>query len=479
MSNVPPGGDIEKNGRTSAHGEPTPTAADVDFPNPVYAWYVVGMLTIAYTFSFIDRQIINLLVDPIRQDLGLSDTQISLLQGMAFAIFYTIMGIPIARLADVANRRLIIGIGVFLWSLMTCACGLAKSFIQLFAARVGVGIGEAALSPSAYSLISDYFPTDKVTRAIAVYTGGSFLGAGLAYIIGGFVVDYVTSIGSIQLPFVGPVRTWQMAFVVVGLPGVILAALIFTLREPARKGVLAIHPGAKLKSIPIKTVLAFLRGHWRTYVSHNVGVSIFVIMAYAILSWTPAFFIRVHGWTAGEVGVIYGSILLVFGTSGVVGAGWMSEALLRRGYKDASLRVIIFGALCSTPFAIAALLVSNEWLALALMAPLTFLWSLPHGIAPAALQPITPNQMRAQVSAIYMFSVNMLGLGLGPTLVALFTDYVYGEPELVGYSLATVAAITGPLSAVILVMGLKHYRRSLAEAESGWNLSVQESGDRS
>jgi MFS family permease len=472
MSTVPPAGDIEKDAGTAVQGAGNPTAAAEDFPNPVYAWYVVGMLTIAYTFSFIDRQIINLLVDPIRADLGLSDTQISLLQGMAFAIFYTIMGIPIARLADVGNRRLIIGIGVFLWSLMTCACGLAKSFVQLFVARVGVGVGEAALSPSAYSLISDYFPADKMTRAIAVYTGGSFLGAGLAYIIGGFVVDYVTSIGSVQLPFVGPVRTWQMAFVIVGLPGLILAAFILTLREPARKGVLATQSGARPKGIPIKTVLAFLRGHWQTYTSHHLGVAIFIVLAYAILSWTPAFFIRVHGWTAGEVGVIYGSVLLVFGTSGVVGAGWLSEALLRRGYKDASLRVIIFGALCSTPFAIAAFLVSNEWLALVLMVPLTFLWSLPHGIAPAALQPITPNQMRAQVSAIYMFTINMIGLGLGPTLVALFTDYVYGESAMVGYSLATVAVITGPLSAIILAFGLKHYRRSQAEAESGWNLSA-------
>ncbi|MDZ4729678.1 MAG: MFS transporter [Xanthomonadales bacterium] len=472
MKKKPQHADIPENARTTVEHERTTTDADVDFPNQRYAWYVVSMLTVAYTFSFIDRQIINLLVDPIRQDLQLSDTQISLLQGMAFALFYTIMGIPIARFADVANRRMIIGIGVFLWSLMTCACGLAKSFTQLFVARVGVGVGEAALSPSAYSMISDYFPADKVTRAIAVYTGGSFLGAGLAYVIGGFVVNYVTSIGSVQLPLLGTVRTWQMAFVVVGLPGVILAALIFTLREPVRKGVLGIDSGARPKSIPVRTVLAFLRGHWRTYASHMVGVSIFIMLAYAILSWTPAFFVRVHGWTAAEVGVIYGSILLVFGTSGVVGAGWISEALRRRGYKDASLRVIIFGALLSTPFGIAAFLVSNEWLALALVVPLTFFWSLPHGIAPAALQPITPNQMRAQVSAVYMFTINIIGLGLGPTLVAVFTDYVYGEAALVGYSLATVAAITGPLSALIIAVGLKHYRRSLADAESGWKTAA-------
>jgi len=479
MSNVLPGGEKQENGGASAQSERAPTVPSEDFPNPVYAWYVVSVLTIAYIFSFIDRQIVNLLVEPIRQDLGLSDTQISLLQGISFALFYTVLGIPIARLADVANRRMIIGVGVFLWSLMTCACGMAKSFPQLFAARMGVGVGEAALSPSAYSLISDYFPPGKVTRAIALYTGGSFVGAGLAYIIGGFIAEYFTNIGFVQVPFLGQVRAWQMAFVAVGLPGILLAAWVFTLREPARKGVLENLAESAPKSIPIKEVLAFLRRHWRTYGSHFFGVSIFIVMSYAILSWAPAFFMRVHGWSIGQVGSIYGSILLVFGTSGVVSAGWMADALRRRGYTDANLRVIMIGAICSIPFGIAAPLVANEWLALFLMAPLTFLSSLQHGIAPAALQPITPNQMRAQVSALYLFVVNLLGLGLGPTCVALLTDYVYGDPALVGYSLATVVAVIAPISIVIIAFGLKHYRRSLAEAERGWNRSAQNSRDHS
>ena len=445
-----------------------PTSVHEDYPNQIYAWYVVSVLTVAYIFSFIDRQILNLLVEPIQQDLNLSDTQISLLQGMAFALFYTLMGIPIARLADVANRRTIIATGVFLWSLMTALCGLTKTFWQLFAARVGVGVGEAALSPPSYSLFSDYFPPGKVTRAIAVFTGGSFLGAGLAYIIGGFVIDYVASLDTVDIPFIGQLRAWQLAFIVVGLPGILLALLVMTLREPARRGLLGDEQGATPKGIPIKVIIEFLRKNRRTYGHHLIGVSMFVMLAYAILAWTPAFFIRKYGWTPGEVGLIYGSILLVFGTSGVVSAGWIADALRRRGYADANLRVIMIGALCATPFGIAAPLVNDVWLALALMAPFTFLWSLPHGIAPAALQPITPNRMRAQVSALYLLSVNLIGLGIGPTFVALMTDYLYRDPALVGHSLATVAAITAPLSALILYTGLKYYRASLAEAESGW-----------
>ena len=445
-----------------------PASGNGDYPNQVYAWYVVGVLTVAYIFSFVDRQIINLLVDPIREDLNLTDTQISLLQGIAFALFYTLMGIPIARLADVGNRRAIIAAGVFLWSLMTALCGLAKSFGQLFAARIGVGVGEAALSPPSYSLFSDYFPPGKVTRAIAVFTGGSFLGAGLAYIIGGYVVDFVTRLEVVDVPVFGQIRAWQMAFIVVGLPGILLALLVLSLREPARRGLLGDQPGAVPKGIPIKEIVAFLRENRRTYGHHMIGVSMFVMLAYAILAWTPAFFIRKYGWTPGEVGLVYGSMLLVFGTSGVVGAGWIADALRRRGYTDANLRVIMIGALCSTPLGVAAFLVDNIWLALALMAPFTFLWGLPHGIAPAALQPVTPNQMRAQVSALYLLAVNLIGLGIGPTFVALLTDYLYGESALVGHSLATVVAISAPLSALILYTGLKYYRASLAEAERGW-----------
>ena len=213
-----------------------PISEHEDYPNQIYAWYVVAVLTVAYIFSFVDRQIINLLVEPIREDLQLTDTQISLLQGIAFALFYTLMGIPIARLADVSNRRAIIAVGVFLWSLMTAMCGLAKSFGQLFAARIGVGVGEAALSPPAYSLFTDYFPPGKVTRAIAVFTGGSFLGAGLAYIIGGFVVDFVTRLDVVEVPVFGQIRAWQMAFIVVGLPGILLALLVFFIARTGAQG---------------------------------------------------------------------------------------------------------------------------------------------------------------------------------------------------------------------------------------------------
>jgi MFS family permease len=443
-----------------------------DYPNARYAWYVVGVLTLAYTFSFIDRQILNLLVEPIRNDLGLSDTQISLLQGLAFALFYTTLGVPIGILADRKSRRLIIGCGIFFWSLMTAGCGLARSFWSLFGFRVGVGVGEAALSPAAYSMITDYFPPEKVTRAITVYTGGTFLGAGLSYIIGGYVIEMVGSMGAISIPVLGSLRAWQLAFIVVGLPGILIALLMVTVREPRRRG-LILQQGEAREGVPIGEVLAFVHAHWRIYLSHFGGFSAIVLVAYAALAWTPTYFIRIFGWSAGDVGLIYGLVILIFGTGGVISAGWISDRIRAKGYKDANLRITIFGSLVLLPLGVAATLMPVDWMAVLLIVPVTFLWALPLGIGPAALQSITPNQMRAQISALYLLTINLVGLGLGPLSVALFTDYVFGDPSDVKYALSAVSAIGAPLCALLLWRGLPHYRASLDEADRGWGESVK------
>jgi MFS family permease len=432
------------------------------YPRPAYAWYVVGVLFVAYTFSFIDRQILNLLVEPIRADLGLSDTQISLLQGLAFALFYTTLGVPIGWLADVSSRRTVIMTGVAVWSLMTAACGLAQSFRTLFIARLGVGVGETALSPAAYSLLSDYFPPDKVTRAIAVYTGGSLVGAGLAYIIGGAVIEMVNRMGGVTLPGLGHLRPWQFAFIAVGLPGVLLAALLGTVREPPRRG-LTSGAGAAESRMSFAATLRFLYRHRTVYTPHFLGTAMMVMYAYGILAWTPTLFIRNYDWSPSEIGLGYGLVVLIVGTGSVMGAGWMADALRARGHADANMRVTAIGGLALLPIGVAAPLMPTAWLALLATIPVTFLLSLPHGTAPAALQSITPNRMRAQVSAIYLLVTNLIGLGLGPTGVALLTDYVFRDEFALPYSLAVLAAVTGPLCAALLWSGLAPYRARVAE----------------
>jgi MFS family permease len=443
----------------------TGTMTEPPWPQPRYAWYVVTILTIAYTVSFVDRQIVALLVEPIRDDLKISDTQISLLQGFAFAIFYTIMGLPIAHVADRRSRRAIIASGILFWSVMTAACGLARNFWQLFAARVGVGVGEAALSPPAYSIISDYFPPDKLSRAISFYSMGIYIGAGLAFIVGGAVIHLVESAGVTVLPFVGKVYAWQVTFLTVAAPGILIALLMATVREPIRRGLLPKSAGAKTPpaSPSIREVAVFVRQHRKVLMFHNVGYATLALIAYANFAWIPTFLIRAHGWSASQVGMVFGCLVLVFGTAGVVSGGWWADWLRARGRTDANMRVSMYGAMIITPFLIAAPLVSNPILAVILVAPGVFLVSLPFGIAPAALQVITPNQMRAQVSALYLFVANIIGLGTGPTVVALITDYVFGYDVAVRYSLAIMGGVIAPLGAITLALGLKHYRARLIE----------------
>ena len=225
------------------------------------AWYAVFVLLLAYVLSFVDRIILSLLVTPIKEDLGTTDAQMGLLMGFAFAIFYTIAGIPIAKYSDVKSRKMIIAIGIFLWSIMTAVCGLARSFFQLFLARVGVGVGEAALTPAAYSMISDYFSEEKLGRAMAVYKSGAMFGGGLAFIIGGAVVGYVVNSDSIILPLLGEMKPWQMAFIIVGLPGVLIGLLMLTVKEPSRTGV----ADTLDKKVSISDAIKYMQKRWRIY----------------------------------------------------------------------------------------------------------------------------------------------------------------------------------------------------------------------
>ena len=212
-------------------------AVAVNNKSSVYAWYVVLLCMLAYIFSFIDRQILALMIEPIKADLNLSDTQFSLLHGLAFSLFYAFMGLPLAYLADRFSRPKIIAVGIIFWSIATALCGLSKNFIQLFFSRMGVGVGEAALSPAAYSMFSDMFSKDKLGRAVAVYSIGSFVGGGIAFLVGGYVIGLLKDLSLIEIPVFGAVKAWQMAFILVGLPGIFIGLLfVLTVRDPKRKG---------------------------------------------------------------------------------------------------------------------------------------------------------------------------------------------------------------------------------------------------
>lgn len=431
-------------------------AAPRIWPHSGWAWFAVAALMAAYTSSFIDRQILTLLVQPIRADLTITDTQFSLLAGIAFSLFYTVMGVPLARLADRGSRRWIIFWGIVVWSVMTVACGLANSFWALFAARIGVGIGEAALSPAAYSMISDYFPPRQRARALAVYSMAPYLGAGLALMIGGAVIDAIAQAGAMQLPFVGELAPWQQTFVLVGAPGLLIAALFIIVREPPRHGVT--RSGAQAG------VLKYMWSRKSTFYVLIMAFSIFGMAAISYLAWAPAVLIRQHGMTPAEVGFTYGAVLLVAATPGVLVGGWMTDWFANKGRTDAPLRVGILALIASLPFAVAMPLMPTQGMAIAALAGFSFFAGVMNSLPATALQAVAPNQLRAQITAIYFLIGNLVSLGLGPTIVAAISDNLLGGDENIGLSLAIVSGVTIAIASLLLGRALKPFRDSVEEA---------------
>jgi MFS family permease len=449
--------------QTAPELEEKPGQDEAPYPPTSYAWYVVGVLTLVYIFSFIDRQILTLLVVPIRRDLQITDTQMSLLLGFSFVFFYTLLGIPLGRLADSKSRRAIIAVGFILWSLMTALCGMARNFLQMFFCRLGVGVGEAALSPAAFSLITDYFRKERLATAISVYSMGIYIGAGIAYLLGGLVIGFASSQELYNLPVVGPTRSWQVIFFIVGLPGVLLAFLLYTVKEPVRRNrrLVQTSTGAyKPLEVPLRQVFKYINENRLTFICHNFGFGFISLSTNAGGAWNPTYFVRNHGWSTAKVGILMGIILAIVGTAGIVSAGRFSDWLSERGYKDAPMRVGLLAVLLLTPTGIAFYLAPSGTLAISLYVPLAFFASAPFGVAPAAIQQIMPNAMRGQASAIYIFLVNVIGLGLGPTATALVTDYGYHDDYAIRYSLMIVGGVSQLIAALFLWMGLKPFADS-------------------
>lgn len=423
------------------------------WPSPVIGWYAVAILTLAYVFSFIDRTIIALMVEPIKADLDLSDTQIGILHGFAFALFYTLMGLPIGWLADRSRRNVVISTGIFVWSLMTAVCGLAKSFWHLFLARVGVGIGEAALSPPAYSMLADFFPPDKLGRPVGVYSSGIYLGAGIAFAVGGGVVQFFRNVHSVGVPILGELFSWQLAFIAVGLPGILVAAMMLTVREPPRRGIAA----TQEQDRSIGRFLAWLNLHKKPLAAQMVGVSFIGVPVQAIIAWAPTYFIRVHGFSPGQAGLGLGLIFLTFGAGGMVAGGFLTDWFKGRGQRNAPIRTGLLAATLALPFAFSATAVASPMLSLALLGPLVFSVSIGVGAAPTGLQLVTPNHYRAQVAAVFLLLLNLIATGCAPLLTAMATDYVFRSDLAVGSSITLVCGFATIIAAAIFLLGLKPY----------------------
>ncbi len=437
----------------SAHG--------AAWPSPARAWWTVAVLTFAYIVSFVDRTILSLLIEPIKQSLSLTDTQIGLVQGLAFALFYAAMGLPLGWLADRMARRTLVAIGATLWCFATAACGLASAFVSLFLARIGVGIGEATLGPAALSLISDSFPRERRALPIGIYTSAAAAGAGLALIVGGTVIQMVATHAQIVLPLVGEVERWQAAFMIVGGVGLAIAPLMYTFREPVRQTELAarVAPKESADAEAVEGILPFVRRHADFMLRHYVAVSVYSVVVYAALSWVPTQFVRVYGWGPGDVGLRYGPVLLLAGCGGTVLGSILAGVLYRRGRRDGAVLATILGMSLAGVLLFVAGRADDPWTALAWYVPALLCLTLPGGTAVQVVQEAVPNRLRGQATGIYYLANSLVGATLGPLSVGLMTDYVFHDPRAIGEAIGLVAIVIAPATALLAVATRRPFLR--------------------
>lgn len=421
----------------------------IDFQrNSRFAWYVVGVLMIAYVVSFIDRLILGLLIQPIKASLQVTDTEIGLLAGIGFALFYTVMGVPLARLADSGNRKWLIIIGASLWTAMTAASAFAETYVHLLIARIGVGVGEATLTPAAMSIIADYFTRDRVSRAIGVYSVGVYLGAGLALLGGSAVVQAIAGadLGNTPLATFAP---WQLAFLMAAIPGIFVVFLMLTVREPPRQELTAKLTDSR-KELPLQEVLAFIAANKRLLLSHFVGYGLVGTAVTAYLVWTPEMLRRSYDISIGAAGSIYGVLLVTFGAIGPFVGGWWAQRAAANGKSDAEILISFRAMMLLTPLVVIGPIMPTLIGAIVVLAPIVFLLSLPQGLAPAVLQLISPNRMRGQILSTFVLCAVIFAYTLGPTAVPLAARYIFEDVDALGPAMAVVGGCCIPLGALAL-----------------------------
>ncbi len=376
--------------------------------HPWYPWFVLGVLLLISMLSFLDRQILSLLVAPIRAEFQVSDAQVGLLLGGAFALAYSFAGLPLSYVADRGHRRNLIIAALLFWSLATAATAMARSFGDLLLARAALAIGEAALAPAAYSLIAAYFPPHQAARATSVYALGVYLGIGVAVLVGGVLLRLVESGAGWMLPVIGAVRPWQAVLLVLGAVGPALALLLLAVREPPRA--LAPAPAGRAE-------WGLLKGRWPAILLLAAGFALMGLSGYASAAWLPSYFARTHGWSVANFGMAYGAIVMVFGSAGALFGGWLTDRWMAAGHRDAALRVGLASSVGSVVFGLWFLLPIDSRIAAALIAPATFLITMTGGVWAAGLRMLAPASMLGRVTAVCLLLMTLAGLGLGPTLV--------------------------------------------------------------
>jgi MFS family permease len=444
-----------------ATGVTGPAASSPTWPTARQAAWSLFVLTVVVMFTVLDRQVLALLIEPLKADFGISDTQAALLLGAAFSLTYAVAGLPIARLADRVNRRNLVAGCLAFWSAATMACGIAQSFPALLLARMGIGIGESGYGPASWSIVSDSFRREKVAFATGILGIGAMAGTGMALFMGGAILALVDGLPSVEVPVVGVVRPWQWVFVIVGAPGLLWSVIVLSTREPARQGA----AGPRPASIPVGQVARFMANDWRTYLATIGGTCIKNLLALGAGLWLPTMLHREFGWALSRAGMTLGAITIVFSPLGMIAGGKLSEAWARRGRSDANLRLVLYALYIAVPVSVITSLLPTAPLVLAAYALQMLATGLGFGPGIAAVQLVTPNAMRAQVSSVTQFSANVLAFALSPLVVALFTDFLFHDPAQLKYSIALSALVFGPLAILVVAQGMRAYQRSYERAE--------------
>ncbi len=418
---------------------------------------LVVALTVAYVFSYADRKILELLIEPIKADLNLSDEQIGIIGGPAFSIVYATSGLFIGWLVDRIRRTWLVGVGIAFWSLATAVSGLAQNFWQMFVARMSVGAGEATLSPAAFSMIGDSFPPEERGKPIAFYTMALVIGSSVAGFLGGGILIWAKTTQGVEVPIFGILAPWQMAFFMIGLPGFLVALWFFVIKEPERR--LTTVEDNSLKGNSVLDALGYIAKHWCTYFSFVSIVCVMTIIAYS-QGFLASTFKRVWGWETEHYAFVNATALLIIGPANLLIWGYLSDRWTQAGIRDAPFRIMVAGLLIMVPTGAIAMFMPNGWTAYAVLCLNTIGIGMVSGVGVTALLLISPSQIRGQIVALYYMAISMAGLWLGFPSVGVLSSRVFGEDNL-NIAVGAAPIIFGLIPILLLPVTYRLYKAQM------------------
>ena len=427
------------------------------WPSKRYAWFLTTILLISYTVSFIDRAMINLLIDPIRSDLKLTDIQMGQILGPGFMISYILFSLPIGRMVDKFNRIFVLIGGILLWSIATAAHGFSSDYYSLFVSRAGVGAGEAAVTPASWSIIADLFRPEDRAFPMSFYLMGPYIGQGLALLFGGLVIQLYT----VPVEILGfTLQPWQMIFLFIAIPGFVLSFGLAFLADPQRKGIIN---KEKQKDESFVDVIAYIKSKFSAYFTLMVAASFIVVLLYTFQAWVPTYIARVHGWDLSRVGYLFGIVTLISGSLGVLSGPVLERFLDRRGFKNSTHAVFLISASTLAVIPPLTFLFVTEDFILPGMFVISFFITLPMACFASGLQKMTPQNYRGSISGLYVFIMNIVGLSLGPTVVPFFTSVIFQDDMSINLALSYTFLIFGPISFAIFFLGRKSLNKALLD----------------